>query len=187
MVLYLTRGWRLPTLFPDAPRVEDREGVSRACGPGRRALTTARLPQAPLTPHPLSARPGCWGKRRETSWPAGTSLPVCKDKLKVVRASKFSLQSKELGPKRGQDLLKSLTNQRLSTPLPPATPTTGTKARLEPAPDPWVILGRSSLSPGLGVPGVIDTRTGRAQPLTHPPPRTCQQDVCPGDRHAGGH
>ena len=75
MVLYLTRGWRLPTLFSDAPRVEDRDGVSRACGPGRRALTTARLPQAPLTPHPLSAPPGCWGKRRETSWPAGTSHP----------------------------------------------------------------------------------------------------------------
>ena len=113
--------------------------------------------------------------------------PLCKDKLKVVGASKFSLQSKELGPKRGQDLLKSLTNQRLSTPLPPATPTTGTKARLEPAPEPWVILGRSGLSPGLGVPGVIDTRTGRAQPLTHPTPRTCQQDIRPGDRHAGGH
>ena len=104
--------------------------------------------------------------------------PLCKDKLKVVGASKFSLQSKELGPKRGQDLLKSLTNQRLSSPHPPVTPTMGTKARLEPAPDPWVILGWSGLSPGLCVPGVIDTRTGRAQPLTHPPPPTCQQD-CP--------
>ena len=32
-------------------------------------------PQALLTPHPLSAPPGCWGKRRETFWPAGTSHP----------------------------------------------------------------------------------------------------------------
>ena len=41
---------------------------------------------------------------------------------------------------------------------------------MEPAPDPWVILGQSGLSAGLSVPGVIDTRMGRAQPLTHPLP-----------------
>lgn len=34
------------------------------------------------------------------------------------------------------------------------------------------------------MPGVIDTRTGRAQPLTHPPPRTCQQD-CPSRGQTG--
>ena len=65
----------LPHCHPHPGPLEDREGVSRSWGPGRRALTTPRLPQAPLTPHPLSAPPGCLGKRRETSWPAGTSHP----------------------------------------------------------------------------------------------------------------
>lgn len=36
----------------------------------------------------------------------------------MVGASKFSLQPEELGPKGGQDLLKSLTNQRPSHPPP---------------------------------------------------------------------
>ena len=54
---------------------------------------------------------------------------MCKDKLKVVGASKFSLQPKELGPKRGQDLLKSRTNQRLSSPHPQATPHHGDKGQ----------------------------------------------------------
>ena len=35
----------------------------------------------------------------------------------------------------------------------------------------------SGLSAGLSGPGVIDTRMGKAQPLTHPLSRTCQQDV----------
>ena len=47
----------------------------------------------------------------------------------VTFYSQFSLQPKELGPKRGQDLLKSLTNQRLSyPPISWQPPTTGTKA-----------------------------------------------------------
>ena len=55
LVLYLTRGWRLPTLFPSAPCVEDREGVSRAWGPGRRALTTPRLCSLPTPFQPRLA------------------------------------------------------------------------------------------------------------------------------------
>ena len=40
-----------------------------------------------------------------------------------------------------------------------------------------MILSWSGLSAGLSGPGVIDTRMGKAQPLTHPLSRTCQQDV----------
>ena len=58
------------------------------------------------------------------------SSPLCKDKFKVVGASKFSLQPRELGPKGGQDLLKSLTNQRLSYPPFPGHPHQGDKGQV---------------------------------------------------------
>lgn len=70
LVLYLTRGWRLPApilthdLLPAAPW-RGWGGGLQGVGAWARALTTPRRPQAPLTPHPLSAQPGCWRKEEK--------------------------------------------------------------------------------------------------------------------------
>ena len=152
------------------------------------AQAPPRLPQVLLTPDPLSAPPALGKKKRNflACWDLPSS-PLCKDKFKVVGGQQ--VLSSAQGTRAQRWAGPAEVTDQPEAELPPISwqpPTTGTKARLDPAPDPWVILGQSGLSAGLSVPGVIDTRMGRAQPLTHPRPGTCQQEVPPWDRHAGG-
>ena len=111
-----------PSIFSPLPLVEDWEGVSRAWGLGRRALTTPRLPQVLLTPDPLSAPPALGKKKRNflACWDLPSS-PLCKDKFKVVG---------------GQQVLTSAQGTRAQRWAGPAEVTDQPEAELPPFPRP---------------------------------------------------